>query len=240
MGYQPEQRFVRTTNLTGTPRALSRRPILRTKRGDRVGTPVLWRLLAVAVLVAATLGGAQGAARACVGRTISVGYLDVPDQVLLANLLLVFIDERTGTTVKLARFETREAAFEALRQDKISLYADYSRILLAKFGGETPGPDEETNLSRLKEALNRRHNVVWLEQFGYDRNFSGKNGGKEPGRAGLMLCKDALGKFPALPRLLAKLRGILDNDTMAALLRETEGSDPKTVARRFLKARKLV
>ncbi|MEK6778688.1 MAG: glycine betaine ABC transporter substrate-binding protein, partial [Candidatus Deferrimicrobiota bacterium] len=164
-----------------------------------------------------------------------------PDQVLVANILAVFIDERTGTTVKLSRFGTRDEAFEAVRQDKISLYADYSSIILGKFAGERPAPDEGKNIARLKEVLNRKYNVVWLEPFGYDRYFSDKGkAGEKPGQAGLMLCKDALSKFPALPRLLAKLRGSLDNDTMSALLREAEKSDPKAVARRFLKSRKLI
>jgi osmoprotectant transport system substrate-binding protein len=186
-------------------------------------------------------GAAPTPADACVGRTLYVGYFDSPDQLLVANILAVLIDERTGTTVKLTRFGSRDEAFEAVRQDKISLYADYSSVILGKFAGEKPSPDDEKNIARLKEVLNRRFNVVWLEPFGYDRYFS-RNGkaGEKPGQAGLMLCKDALSKFPALPKLLAKLRGSLDNDTMSALLRETEKSDPKAVARRFLKSRKLI
>ena len=180
-------------------------------------------------------------ARACVGRTILVGYHDSPDQVMVANLLAVFIDERTGTTVKLSRFRTREEAFEAIRQDKVSLYTDYSSILLSKFAGERPSGDEGRNIARLKEVLNRKYNVVWIEQLGYDRTFPEKaKSGERSGQAGVMLCKDALSKFPALPKLLGKLRGVLDNETMASLLRETSTSDPKTVARRFLKSRKLI
>ncbi|GAB4236687.1 MAG: lipoprotein [Deltaproteobacteria bacterium] len=180
-------------------------------------------------------------APACVGRTILVGYHDAPDQVMVANLLAVFIDERTGTTVKLSRYHTREEAFEAIRRDQVSLYTDYSSILLSKFAGERPSGDDAKNFARLKEVLNKKYNVVWLEPFGYDRYFpeKGKNGEK-PGQAGVMLCKDALSKFPALPKLLGKLRGVLDNETMASLLREASASDPKTVARRFLKSRKLI
>lgn len=178
---------------------------------------------------------------ACVGRTIVVGYHDAPDQVIVANILAVLIDERTGTTVRLIRFHTREEAFEAVRQDKVSLYSDYSSILLSKFAGERPSGDDGKNIVRLKEVLNRKYNVVWLEPFGYDRYFPEKAAnGERPGQAGVMLCKDALSKFPALPKLIGKLRGVLDNETMASLLREASASDPKTVARRFLKSRKLI
>lgn len=203
--------------------------------------------LALAVLAAAAmfLAAAPGPAPACVGRTLFVGYYDAPEQVMVAQILSVFIDERTGTTVKVTRFGSREEAFEAIRNDKVSLYADYSGVVLARFGGEAPGPDPEKNFARLKELLNRKHNVVWLEPFGFDREFSGKarngdNGANAPGQAGLMLCKDALSKFPALPKLLGKLRGVLDNGTMAGLLREAKDADPRAVARRFLKSRKLI
>ena len=201
----------------------------------RIAVPLIVLATAVAALVLSS------PARACVGRTILVGYYDAPEQVMVANLLAVFIDERTGTTVKLSRFRTREEAFDAIRHDKVSLYADYSSILLSKFAGERPAGDDERNFARLKEVLNRKYNVVWLEAFGYDRYFPEKaNNGERTGQAGVMLCKDTLSKFPALPKLLGKLRGVLDNETMASLLREASMSDPKTVARRFLKTRKLI
>jgi osmoprotectant transport system substrate-binding protein len=201
----------------------------------RIAAPLFVLAAAVAALVLSS------PAKACVGRTILIGYHDAPDQVMVANILAVFIDERTGTTVKLSRFRTREEAFEAIRLDKVSLYTDYSTILLSKFAGERPSGDDEKNIARLKEVLNRKYNVVWLEPFGYDRYFPEvANNGERPGQAGVMLCKDALSKFPALPKLLGKLRGVLDNETMASLLREASTSDPKTVARRFLKSRKLI
>lgn len=206
--------------------------------GSGRGTGVLLSALIAAALIAA----APGPGRACVGRTLYVGYYDAPEQVMVAQILSVFIDERTGTTVKMTRFGSRDEAFEAIRNDRVSLYADYSGIVLARFGGEAPGQDAERNFARLKELLNRRHNVIWLEPFGFDGNFPG--GGSKPGAgegtAGLMLCKDALSKFPALPKLLGKLRGVLDNGTMEGLLREAKESDPRAVARRFLKSRKLI
>src|SRR5512143_4254561 len=83
--------------------------------------------LALAVVASATLlAAAPSPGRACVGRTLYVGYYDAPEQVMVAQILSVFIDERTGTTVKMTRFNTRDEAFEAIRNDKVSLYADYS------------------------------------------------------------------------------------------------------------------
>ncbi len=203
-------------------------------------SPVVLTILIVAAAFAA-ISAAPAPAPACVGRTLFIGHFDTPDQVMVANLLAVFIDERTGTTVKLSRFATRDEAFEAMKTDKISIYTDYSGVVLRKWGGEAPVQDEEKNFIRIKEILNRKYNVVWLEPFGYDRYFTDKGkAGEKPGPAGLMLCKDALSKFPALPKLLGKLRGILDNETMAALVRESASSDPKTVARKFLKSRKLI
>lgn len=202
------------------------------------------RMLAAALSAAIILSlsaALAGRSDACVGRTIFIGHYDSPEQVMVASLLAVFIDERTGTTVKLTRFATRDEAFEAMKTDKISLYSDYSGVVLRKWGGEAPVADDARNFARIKEILNRNYNVVWLEPFGYDRYFSDKGkAGDKPGPAGLMLCKDALSKFPALPKLLGKLRGVLDNETMSALLREAQTSEPKAVARKFLKSRKLI
>ncbi len=195
-------------------------------------------VLTAALAAAAALPAAPAAA--CVGRTIAIGYYDTPDQALVAALLSVFIDERTGTTVTQRKFRSREEAFAAIRQDRISLFVDYSGIVLA-MAGERPEGDEGKTLAHLKDVLNRKYNVVWIDPVGYDRYFTEKaKAGERPGPAGMMLCKDSLAKFPALPRLLSKLRGVLDNATMASLLREAEVSDAKAVARRFLKSRKLI
>lgn len=197
-------------------------------------------VLPIAALAASLLASPTPAS-ACVGRTIFVGHYDSPEQILVANLLAVFIDERTGTTVKLAPFSSREEAYEAIRKDKVSLLVDHSSVLLQKLAGEAPGPDDGKNVALLKESLGRKYNVVWVDAVGYDRWFSPKAIAGRPGPAGVLLCKDALAKFPALPKLIAKLRGVLDNDTMAALLKEAQGNgDPKGTARRFLKSRKLV
>jgi osmoprotectant transport system substrate-binding protein len=145
----------------------------------RIATPLIVLAAAVAALVF------PFPARACVGRTILIGYHDAPDQVMVANILAVFIDERTGTTVKLSRFRTREEAFEAVRNDKVSLYSDYSSILLSKFAGERPSGDDGKNIARLKEV--RTGNTTWS---GWNR--SGTTGtfprrrttGRNPARPG--------------------------------------------------------
>lgn len=223
------------------------------KGHDMTGTGIRGRVPAILAAAAACFAllvpaGGPGTGIACVGRTIVVGYYDAPDQVMVANILAVFIDERTGTTVRLSRYGSRDEAFEAIRRDRISLFADYSGIVLSRYGGEAPGTDPEKNVSRVKELLNRKYNVLWLEPFGYDRVFppgaadapKKEAGAPDPGAAGLMLCKDSLSRFPALPRLLGKLRGVLDNGTMEELLHEAARSDPKAVARKFLKSRKLI
>ncbi len=212
------------------------------RTGRRAALAAVAGCLAAGLVAAAGSGGVGVApAGACVGRTLYVGYYDAPEQVLVAHVLSVFIDERTGTTVKLSRFASRDEAFDAIKGDRVSLYTDYSGIVLSRYGGLSPGPDAERNLAQVKEMLNGKYNVIWLEPFGYDRTFSPAGKGEtNPGPAGLMLCKDALSKFPALPKLLGKLKGALDNETMAGLLRECARSDPKAVARRFLKSRKLI
>jgi len=181
-----------------------------------------------------------------VGRTILIGHLDGADQVLVATLLSVFVDERTGTTAKLVRFASRDEALEALRQDRVSLYVDHAGALLARLEGAGSGArDPAAALGRLKEMLNARCNAVWIASLGYDRRPAGaaqaaRAGEAGEGPAGVLLCRDALSRFPALPRLVAKLSGVLDNGTLAALLREAERSDPRAAARRFLKSRRLV
>lgn len=196
-----------------------------------------------AAAAAVVLLAALRPAAACVGRTINIGYYEAPDQSFVASLLSVFIDERTGTTAKLVRFSSRREALEALRDDRVSLFVDHAGAVLESLGEGRPDRDPQATVGRLKEVLNMKYKVVWIAPMGYDRRFSGKGGaagGPVLGQAGVMLCKEALSRFPALPKLLGKLSGLLDNRTMESLLLEAQVGDPRAVARRFLKSRRLI
>jgi len=56
-----------------------------------------------------------------------------------------------------------------------------------------------------------------------------------------VLTVDTLSNYPALPKLLNKLSGVLTNDTYTKLLKSVDSSDKtRKVAKDFLKGKKLI
>ncbi len=181
----------------------------------------------------------RGYSWSCVGRTIYIGYFPgEPEQVVMAKLLTVFIDERTGTSVKLVKLDSREKAFDFLRKDKVSILVDYAGNLLSVYK-EKKG--KEVPLSRFPEM---KHEVAgWLKAVivtspGFDSSLYGRN--TNLGKAIILLSRKALSRFPAMPRLLKKLRGVVSNGDMKTLIEGAKVKKPEKVTRSFLKKNKLI
>ena len=61
---------------------------------------------------------------ACVGRILYVGSLDTTEDKVLAQMLVLLINERTGTTVKIRYFDNNEALYKALKENDEEKRAD--------------------------------------------------------------------------------------------------------------------
>jgi len=76
--------------------------------------------------------------------------------------------------------------------------------------------------------------------FGFS-NTESRGDGYTPEMAAPIVRKDTLNKFPALPRVINKLAGILGNGTMSRLAAESDGGkNAKKVTRKFLKDKRLI
>ena len=101
--------------------------------------------------------------------------------------------------------------------------------------------DEAKVFSSLKEVYQRDMNLVWLEPFGFsDAGVLGGKGGKTPSVAAPVVRKDTLSKFPALPRVINKLSGKVDNGVMSKLIAEGGNGNTKKATRKFLKDNRLI
>lgn len=193
-------------------------------------------LLAAALLLA--LFVKVGSSRACVGRTIYIGYYpSEQEQVIMSRILTVFIDERTGTTVKLVKLKSRDEAYDLLRRNRVSILVDYAGNLLKAYGRKTGEELPLSDFPEVKGKVARALGAVIVGAPGFDSAVSGR--GENLGRAVILLSRKMLSRFPAMPRLLRKLRGTLPNESLVRLLEEG-GDKAEKVARSFLKKRKLI
>ncbi len=176
----------------------------------------------------------------CVGRILYIGSLESPEERVMSELLVLLINERTGTTVQTRFFKTPEALYKALGSDKEEERADIlventaaGLARLKKSGGQPGDGDYLT----AKDLYEKELGLIWLNPFGY--TTAGAKGGKSVSAP--VIRRDVLNNFPLLPRVLNKLAGGVDNAAFAALLaKSNSGEKPKNIAKDFLKAKKFI
>jgi osmoprotectant transport system substrate-binding protein len=187
--------------------------------------------LAIALLL---ISGYQ--ADACVGRVLFIGTLNAPHEQLLSEMLSMLINERTGTTVNIKYYASSRELYDAVKKNEIGILVEDTDRAMGIIGKETKVSGEKA-YGILKEEFRRNLGLVWLEPFGYltvDKDTP-------PHYYGPVITEDVLVNFPALPRVINKLSGVINDKTLSKMIISLKsGEKPQKIARDFLKAKKLI
>lgn len=181
----------------------------------------------ICVVTAVVVAFSFHMALACVGKTIHVGITS-PSEKLMAEMASLMITERTGSSVKIELYKDSKTLYDAVRQGKVNIIMENTDRALDVLGkqknsGQVPG------IEMIKSEYRKNLNLTWLAPFGAAPQYAP------------VLTSDTLSNYPALPKLLNKLSGALQNDTYAKLLKSLESDDKaKKVAKDFLKGKKLI
>ena len=181
-----------------------------------------------AVLAIVALMLSWSSAVACVGKTLVIGATENPESRLVAQVIAILINERTGTSVRIQDFQDGEDLHRALATGLLDIAVERTDQALERLGLGA-APDAQAAYQRVKAAYQERLNLVWLPPLG-------PAGGGEA-LAAPVVRKDTVKKFPALPRLIAKTEGLLSADVVAGL---THSGEPARSARQFLRDKKLI
>jgi glycine betaine/choline ABC-type transport system substrate-binding protein len=188
------------------------------------------KLIMVTLFTLMLIGNKQ--ATACVGKTLYIGISSSANEQLLAEMVSVLVSERTGTTVKILTYKDSKEIYNAVKQGQVGLMienTDHALVLMSK-------PKENSAKAAyelVKKEYRKNLNLVWLEPFG---SMPASQSSYAP-----VITAEVLGNLPALPKLINKLTGILNEGSYAKLVKAVKDDEkPKKVARDFLKARKLI
>lgn len=175
---------------------------------------------------------------ACVGRILYIGSLDTPEEKLMAEFLVLLINERTGTNVKIRYFENQDQMYTALKKEsedeRIDIIVEDTADAI-KTLDQKRLEDSEKELTLVKEQFDKR-DIIWLDPFGYK---AVKNG--IPSITAPLVRRDVLTNFPLLPLVLKKLSGEISDKVYKQLVDEVRsGNKPKNVAKDYLKKEKII
>lgn len=175
---------------------------------------------------------------ACVGRTLYLGALQSNEDSLMAEMLALLINERTGTTIQIRAFKTSDELYNALKSEKelerVDIVVEDTAHALS-ITKQSPGASTDQDFITVKTFYEKELNVVWLNPFGFNKNPG------QPSISAPLIRRDILTNFPLLPRVLNKLAGAINDKAFQDLIKAVNGGDkPKNVAKDFLKKQKFI
>lgn len=180
----------------------------------------------VLFFLSAVIFSSAAVASACVGKTIHLG-ISSGNERLMAEMASLMITERTGSSVKIEIYKDSKSLYEAVKQGKVNIIMENTDRALEVLG-KAKG-SESSGLDNIKSEYRKNYNLTWLTPFGAAPQYAP------------ILTADTLSNYPALPKLLNKLAGVLSSDTYARLLKSVESDDKaKKTAKDFLKGKKLI
>ncbi len=173
-------------------------------------------------------------ANACVGRILNIGIVDSINESLLAELISVLINERTGTTVNVVMFDSTEEIYEAIKKEEVNIVIENTDHAVSMLNAQGSG-DKMADYDMSKIAFREKYNLIMLKPFGVLAS------GTEDKLYSAAVTEDVLINFPALPRVINKLKNISDDKKFTKVLKSvTSGTKVKRVARDFLRKKKLI
>ncbi len=176
----------------------------------------------------------------CVGRILYVGALDTPEDKVISQLLVLLINERTGTTVKIRYFDNNDQLYGALQQNdedkRVDIIVENTEDALAILKKPKPGDLDQT-YKQVKELYESELGLIWLNPFG----FTHASGNAQQSVSATLVRRDVLTNYPLLPRVLNKLAGAITDETYTTLTGKVQaGEKPKNVSKDFLRAKKFI
>ena len=175
-------------------------------------------------------------ADACVGKTLVIGITDTTGGHVIAEMLSILVNERTGTTIDIKYFENVEEIYEAIKDKEVDISVENTERAL-RLLNMPPEDDIKKAYKSVKATYENEKGMIWLKPFG----FTKIDGAMAPSYTATILRVDVLNNFPALPRLFNKLGSKINDAAYAKLIRSVEsGEMPKSVVKAFLKSKKLI
>lgn len=182
----------------------------------------------IVIAVLCIVLAASGAAYACVGKTLYMGVVQSPGEMLLAEMISVLVNERTGTTVKILTYKDAKELYGAVKKGDVGLIIENTDRAAGIVGKGREG-NPRSAYESLKSEYRKSMNLVWLDPIGGSAVSAP------------VISVETLSNLPALPKLINKLSNVFTDESYAKVVKGAKADDKqRKVARDFLKSKKLI
>jgi osmoprotectant transport system substrate-binding protein len=135
-------------------------------------TGLIFALLAsVGIILAACGGGKSGESGAASDKQITVSSKNFTENVIIAHMMADLIEAKTDIKVKrTVNLGGSNVVWNALKNDEVQLYPDYTGTIVANYYQEETGTSEES-LARARELI-KPEGLAFLEPFGINNTYT--------------------------------------------------------------------
>lgn len=135
-------------------------------------TGLIFALLAsVSIILAACGGGKSGESGAASDKQITVSSKNFTENVIIAHMMADLIEAKTDIKVKrTVNLGGSNVVWNALKNDEVQLYPDYTGTIVANYYQEETGTSEES-LARARELI-KQEGLSFLEPFGINNTYT--------------------------------------------------------------------
>lgn len=196
-----------------------------------------FRTFLATIIMLAAIGSVS---EACVGRILYIGAMETVKGKTMAEMMVLLINERTGTNVKIRYYKDNSSLYTALKAEdeetRIDVILENTAAAMAFLKKERIADIDQEYLE-VKKVYEKELAVIWLKPF----KFKNYHGSDNPAVSAPLIRNDVLTNYPLLPRILNKLSGAIDDQTFSELVAKVKSGDKaKNVAKDFLRAKKLI
>lgn len=135
-------------------------------------TGLIFALLAsVGIILAACGGGKSGESGVASDKQITVSSKNFTENVIIAHMMADLIEAKTDIKVKrTVNLGGSNVVWNALKNDEVQLYPDYTGTIVANYYQEETGTSEES-LARARELI-KPEGLAFLEPFGINNTYT--------------------------------------------------------------------
>jgi glycine betaine/choline ABC-type transport system substrate-binding protein len=179
---------------------------------------------------------------ACKGRLLVIAVDNSVDQAIMAQMLSIFINERTGTSVEIVQAGDTQTPHDMVLEGKAQIYITYVGMAQAGAEGATAQDNPQKAYILGSRSYMEKYGMVWLKPFGFQGPLpqAAPSGQVDTSMALAVTTTEVIKKFPILDRLINKLGGRVDNNDIEELRKNSENQDVEMTIREFLTSRNLM
>lgn len=106
----------------------------------------------------------------CASQPVRVASKDTTESRILAEMFAILLEERSIPVKRLSKLGSTETVFQALRNDDVDVYPEYSGTALALLGAPLPR-DKDAAFSMASESL-AASDLVLLDRLGFETGYA--------------------------------------------------------------------